>query len=127
MTRDPAIIERPPSIPSETVRVRTGCGEFYMTVSKDPNCFEVELHLGKSGSCQQAMLEAIRGLLTICRRQLNPIPRKLIIHQLKGIRCPQDSSFIPSCPEAIARVLEGEWGEVVVAKPDFTPGEGSHE
>ena len=113
MTQRPVLSERPRRIPTETVRVKTGCGDFYMTVSKDPTCFECELHLGKAGSCQQAMLEAIRGLLTIARRQRNPLPRKLIIKALKGIRCPSDSGFLPSCPHAIARVLEGEWGEEI--------------
>lgn len=120
MTREPIITERPQRLPSETLKIMTGCGEFYITISKDPACFEMELHLGKSGSCQQAMLETIQGLLTLCRRQLNPIPRKLIIKVLKGIRCPTDSSFLPSCPEAIARTLAGEWGGVE-PDPDVYP------
>ena len=111
MTREPVITERPDSLPSETVRVKTGCGEFYITISKDKNCFEIDFQLGKSGSCTRAFLEAISGLITIARRQLNPIPRKLIIKQLEGIRCPTDSTFLPSCPEAIARILKQEWGE----------------
>ena len=115
MTREPVITERPDSLPSVSIRVAAGCkdifGEFYITISTDPKCFEIKLELGKSGSCQRAMLEAIQGLLTICRRQLNPIPRKLILRQLKGIRCQNDSAFLPSCPEAICRLLETEWGE----------------
>jgi len=111
MTREIVITRRPESLPTETTKVRTGCGSLFITISKDKNCFEIDLHLGKAGSCTQAMLEVIRGLLTICRRQLNPIPRKLIIRQLDGIRCPTDSAFFPSCPQAICNVLKTEWGE----------------
>jgi hypothetical protein len=81
----------------------------YIVLSQDSTCFELELHLGKSGSCQRAMLEAIQGLLTIMRRQLTPIPRKMILKTLTGIRCPTDSEFLPSCPEAICRILREEW------------------
>jgi len=128
MTREPVITPRPDRLPSESIRVAAGCkdifGEFYITISKDPKCFEMKLNLGKSGSCQQAMLEAIQGLITICRRNLNPIPRKLIIKVLKGIRCQNDSTFLPSCPEAICRLLETEWGEEEkeVGSEDVEPG-----
>ena len=110
MSRDPAITERPTSLPTETVKTKTGCGEFYVTLSQDADCFEIDLHLGKSGSCQQAFLEAIRGLLTICRRQLHPIPRALILKQIEGINCPMSGPHLPSCPHAIAKVLREEWG-----------------
>jgi ribonucleoside-diphosphate reductase alpha chain len=103
------ITNRPQSLPTETPVIKTGCGNLYIVFSKDPGCFEVELHLGKSGSCQRAMLEAIQGLLTIMRRQLTPIPRKMIIKTLRGIRCPSDSPYLPSCPEAIAKILAEEW------------------
>lgn len=122
MTREPVITERPDSLPTETVRVKTGCGDFYITLSKDKNCFEIDFHLGKAGNCAQAFLEVIRGLLTICRRQLNPIPRKLILRQLKGIRCPTDSAFFRSCPDAIAHVLKQEWGEEEKGREDVDPG-----
>ena len=104
------ITERPVSLPTETVRIQTPCGEFYVTLSKDPACFEIDLHLGKTGSCQQAFLAMARGLLTICRRERNPIPRALIIKQLEGINCPFSSPYLPSCPHAIATVLKAEWG-----------------
>ena len=110
MTREPVITERPQSLPSATPRIRTGCGSLFCTISQDPECFEFKMELGKSGSCQKAFIEALSTLLTIMRRQLTPIPRKMIVHALEGIRCPQDSGFIPSCPEAIARVLKDEWG-----------------
>lgn len=111
MSREPVMVERPDSLPTETHRVKTGCGNLYVTYSTDPKCFELDLRLGKSGGCCQAMLEVIRGLITIARRQLNPIPRKLIIHQLQGIRCPQDSPHIPSCPQAVCQILAKFWGE----------------
>ena len=104
------ITERPVSLPTETPMVRVACGNLYLILSKDPGCFEMELHLGKVGSCAKAMLEVIQGLLTVMRRQRTPIPRQLILKQLKGIRCPMDSPFLPSCPEGIYRVLRDEWG-----------------
>jgi len=56
------------------------------------------------------MLQVIQGLLTVMRRQLTPIPRKLILKQLKGIRCEMDSPFLPSCAEGLYRLLKTEWG-----------------
>jgi hypothetical protein len=56
-----------------------------------------------------AMLAAIRGLITIARRHINPIPRALIVKQLENIRCPMDSVFLPSCPTAICNLLKAEW------------------
>jgi hypothetical protein len=89
--------------------IRVACGTLYMVLSQDPECFETEIHLGKGGSCQKALLEVIQGLLTVMRRQLTPIPRKLILKQLRGIRCENDSSFLPSCAEGLYRLLKAEW------------------
>jgi len=105
----PEITERPVSINSATPMIRVGCGNLYLILSQDSSCFETEIHLGKGGSCQKALLEVIQGLLTVMRRQLTPIPRKMILKQLKGIRCPEDSPFVPSCPEGLYRLLKAEW------------------
>lgn len=118
------ITKRPQSLETATPVIKTGCANLYCTISQDPSCFELKLELGKSGSCQRAFIEAISNLLTIMRRQLTPIPRKMIIHALEGIRCPQDSQFIPSCPEALARVLKEEWG--IKGETQETPPEGEN-
>lgn len=110
MSREPVISERPPSLPSATPKVKVPCGTLFMVFSTNPKCEEVELHLGKGGSCPKHFLEVIQGLLTIMRRQLTPIPRKMILKQLRGIKCPFSNDFSPSCSEAIRIMLAKEWG-----------------
>lgn len=110
MSREPSITPRPQSLLTETTRVQVGCGEMYIILSRDPECFECEIHLGKAGNCASAYLMVIANLITLSRRHLNPIPRALIIKALAGIKCSSDSGFVPSCPEAIAKVLREKWG-----------------
>jgi len=78
----------------------------YVTVSSDPAYHEVFAVLGKSGGCAAGFLESLGRIITLA---LNAgVPLEKIIKQLVGVRCPTDSEFLPSCPEAIARVLKGE-------------------
>ncbi len=105
----PEITERPVRLPSATTEARCACGTLYVITSQDPKCFEMEIHLGKGGSCAKAMLEVIAGLLTVMRRQLTPIPRKMILKQLRGVKCENSGPFLKSCPESIYELLKSEW------------------
>lgn len=107
--REPAISERPQCLDTETIRSQVSCSGLYITASLDPITWEIAPTIGKAGCCERSFLEALWRLLTIARRQLNPIPRKLIISAIWGIRCSLDRNKT-SCIQAIADYLIMRWG-----------------
>ena len=101
---------RPEVIIGTTTKVTTGCGNLYITINQDDdgNFFEVFTQMGKAGGCAASQLEAVGRLVSLALR--GGIDTKVIVEQLKGIRCPSPSwdkgKKIFSCADAIARVLE---------------------
>ena len=101
---------RPEVIRGTTTKVSTGCGNLYITVNQDEddNLFEVFTQMGKAGGCAASQLEALGRLVSLSLR--GGIDMKVIVEQLKGIRCPSPSwaggKKIFSCADAIGRVLE---------------------
>ena len=92
-----------------TIKMKTGCGNLYVTINEDENGIcEVFSTLGKAGGCAASQTEAISRLVSLALRSgVSPEP---IIEQLKGIRCPnpiwQDGEKILSCADAIAKAVE---------------------
>jgi len=101
---------RPEVIVGTTTKITTGCGNLYVTINQDEegNFFEVFIQMGKAGGCAASQLEAVGRLTSLALR--GGIDVKVIIEQLKGIRCPSpnwaNGKRIFSCADAIARVLE---------------------
>ncbi len=101
---------RPEVIVGTTTKVSTGCGNLYITVNQDEdgNFFEMFTQMGKAGGCAASQLEAVGRLVSLALR--GGIETKVIVEQLRGIRCPCPSwaggKKIFSCADAIARVLE---------------------
>jgi ribonucleoside-diphosphate reductase alpha chain len=101
---------RPEVITGTTTKVSTGCGNLYITINQgsDGEFFEVFTQMGKAGGCAASQLEAVGRLVSLALR--GGVDIKVIIEQLKGIRCPSPSwangKKIFSCADAIARVLE---------------------
>ncbi|MEE8193879.1 MAG: vitamin B12-dependent ribonucleotide reductase [Dehalococcoidales bacterium] len=92
-----------------TERVTTGCGYIYVTVNSDERGIcEVFSHLGKTGGCAAAQLEANCRLISLALR--SGIGVEAVAKQLRGIRCPsiawEEGKSILSCADAIASVLE---------------------
>jgi len=100
---------RPQMTSGMTVKMRTGCGNMYVTVNEDEQgpC-EVFTLLGKSGGCTASQSEAIGRLVSLALR--SGLKCEEIIEQLKGIRCPQpaltEQGPILSCADALAKAME---------------------
>ena len=101
---------RPTELVSKTVKVKTGCGNMYITLGNDDEgIFEVFAALGKAGSCAKCQMEGISRIVTLALRC--DVPVEEIVKQLKGLQCPAPNMFpkedrVLSCPDAIAKVLE---------------------
>lgn len=101
--------KRPDELPSRTVRVKTGYGNLYVTVTEveDGSPFEVFATVGKSGASIMAKAEVTGRLASLALR--HGIDVKEVIDQLRGISgekpTPVGGEVIRSIPDAVGLVL----------------------
>ena len=97
-------------IHGSTWKIRTGCGNLYVTVNEDEegNLFEIFNQIGKAGGCAASQSEAIGRLVSLAFR--SNIEPEDIIRQLKGISCHMpvwhQNGKVLSCSDAIAKAIE---------------------
>ncbi|MGI6604440.1 MAG: vitamin B12-dependent ribonucleotide reductase [bacterium] len=101
---------RPTITSGTTEKVKTGCGNLYITVNSDEaGICEVFTSTGKAGGCP-SQSEATARLVSLALR--SGVDSEAIIDQLKGIRCLSTVSRrngeikVLSCPDAIGKALE---------------------
>ncbi|NPA15324.1 MAG: vitamin B12-dependent ribonucleotide reductase [Deferribacteres bacterium] len=101
--------ERPKITKGATIKMKTGCGNLYVTVNEDEKgLVEVFSQLGKTGGCAASQLEAISRLISLALR--SGIGIEAVIKQIEGIRCPNPSwdegEMLLSCADAIAKAIK---------------------
>jgi ribonucleoside-diphosphate reductase alpha chain len=115
-------------IHGSTRKVRTGCGNLYVTVNEDEegNLFEIFNQIGKAGGCAASQSEAIGRLVSLALR--TGVEPEDIVRQLKGISCHTPVWYqegkILSCADAVAKALEWHLQEKRVSPKVASPLEG---
>ena len=101
--------ERPEITLGRTHKIRSGCGNLYVTVNRDETgVCEVFVQVGKSGGCITSQSEAVGRLISLSLR--SGVKLEAIAEHLAGIRCPNPNFYqgktVLSCADGIAHVLE---------------------
>ncbi len=113
-----------------TRKIKTGCGNLYVTVNEDEEgrLFEIFNQIGKAGGCAASQSEAIGRLVSLALR--SGIEATEIVRQLKGISCHMpvwsQEGRILSCSDAIAKAIEWHLREKQRAKVEVKQERRDH-
>jgi ribonucleoside-diphosphate reductase alpha chain len=105
-------IQRPKLVNSMTTRIKTGCGDLYVTIGyKGHQPMEILTKADKAGSCTVCQLEALTRSITLGLKF--GIPLENYMEELRGLQCPNPNMFPKveralSCPDGISKVM-GEY------------------
>ena len=81
---------RKDTLSGKTVKVRTECGAFYLTMNEqDGDLFEVRMELGKSGHCQKGLLHLLSVLISDRLQKTEEFKeiKTFLKRQLEGVSC----------------------------------------
>lgn len=100
---------RPELTNGVTRRIRTGCGNLYVTINEDEHGpVEIFSQMGKAGGCAASQSEAISRMVSLALR--SHVHTSEIASELKGISCHrlawQNGTRILSCADAMGKALE---------------------
>jgi ribonucleoside-diphosphate reductase alpha chain len=118
------------TIHGSTRKIRTGCGNLYVTVNEDEEgrLFEIFNQIGKAGGCAASQSEAIGRLVSLSFR--SGIEPEDVIRQLKGISCHMpvwhQEGKVHSCADAIAKAIEWHLQGKVEVSPASSNPERTH-
>lgn len=111
--------KRPEVLTGKTIKAKTNCGSFYLTLNQDDGkLFEIREVLGKSGNCVRNLME-INALLFSILLQLG-IENEKVIKTLQkhfvGVKCNSDPFIFKgkqykSCTDFIGHMILEELGE----------------
>lgn len=93
-----------------TKRMKTGCGNLYVTINEDAvgNAVEIFTQIGKAGGCATSQCEAIGRMASLAMR--GGIKTEEIAKQMRGISCHLPVGFggskVMSCSDAMAQAME---------------------
>jgi ribonucleoside-diphosphate reductase alpha chain len=103
---------RPESLEGKTLKAKTDCGSFFLTLNKlDGELFEVRAELGKGGNCVKNLLHLVAVLYSVLlqsdieKKELTKIIRK----HCEGVSCgnafPIEGVVYKSCVDWMAQQL----------------------
>ncbi len=93
-----------------TKKMKTGCGNLYVTLNEDATGQPVEIftQMGKAGGCATSQCEAIGRMASLALR--GGIKASEIVSQMRGISCHLPTGFgsskVLSCSDAMAQAME---------------------
>ena len=102
--------DRPDVAHGQTRKIKTGCGNIYVTLNEDDSgtLFEIFCKIGKAGGGATSWAESIGRMITLAMRRGEPLSN--LIKQLRGISCHQSIGLGPkrvlSCSDAIGVALD---------------------
>lgn len=100
--------KRPPELFGKTPKIKTGCGNLYVTINENEGkTSEVLPTLGKAGGCASAITQAVGRLAGLALRR--GATDNEVAEQLKGIACHLPTLECSSCVDGVGRMLDKDY------------------